>query len=57
MITCPLATNENSIDPHLRPIVSFDEKHYNHWWHGKKNYATYSNHIFLIHLEEYYTLI
>jgi hypothetical protein len=49
---CPLASPENSINPPLWPIVSIDRKHYNHWWHGKKNYATCSKHVFLIHLKE-----
>jgi hypothetical protein len=49
---CLLASPEKPIGPHLWPIVSVDEKHYNHWWHEKKNYATYNKHTFLIHQEE-----
>jgi hypothetical protein len=52
MVTCALASPENSFDPRLWPIVSIDEKHYNHWCHRKKNYVTCSKHISLIHLEE-----
>jgi hypothetical protein len=52
MVAYPLASPKNSTDPHLWLIVSVDEKHYNQWWHGKKNYATLSKHISLIYLEE-----
>jgi hypothetical protein len=52
MVVCPLASPENSADPHLWQIVSIDEKCYNHLWHAEKNYATCSKHISLIHLEE-----
>jgi hypothetical protein len=44
-----LTSPEKPTDPHLWPIISVDEKHYNHWWHGKKNYATYNKHVSLIH--------
>jgi hypothetical protein len=47
-----LASPGNSTDPHLWPIVSADEKHYNHCGMRKKNCATYNKHIHLIHLEE-----
>jgi hypothetical protein len=33
---CPLASPRKPTGPHLRPIISVDEKHYNHWWHGKR---------------------
>jgi hypothetical protein len=46
---CPITSPKKPTDPHLWLIVSFDEKHYNHWWHGKKNYATYNKHVSLIH--------
>jgi hypothetical protein len=36
MVACPLAFPENSTGPHLWPIVFVDEKHCNHWWHGKR---------------------
>jgi hypothetical protein len=36
MILCPLASLEKPTDPHLWSIVSIDEKHYNHWWYGKR---------------------
>jgi hypothetical protein len=52
MVVCPLASPKNSTDPHLCSIVYVDEKRYNHRWHGKKNYATCSKHISLIHPEE-----
>jgi hypothetical protein len=52
MVVRPLASPEKSIDPHLWSIVYVDEEHYNHWWHGKKNYATCNKHVYLIHLEE-----
>jgi hypothetical protein len=41
---------EKPTDPHLWPIVPVNEKHYNHWWHEKKNCATYNKHVSLIHL-------
>jgi hypothetical protein len=49
MVVYPLASPEKPIGPHLWPIVFVDEKHYNHWWHRKKNYATYNKHVSLIH--------
>jgi hypothetical protein len=52
MVVCPLASPENTIGPHLWPIVSIFEKRYNHWWHGKNNYAICSKLIFSILREE-----
>jgi hypothetical protein len=49
MAVCPLAFPEKPIYPHLWSIVPVDEKHYSHWWHEKKNYATYNKHVSLIH--------
>jgi hypothetical protein len=46
---CPLASPEKPIDHRLWPIVSVDEKHYNHWRHGKKSYTTCNKHVSLIH--------
>jgi hypothetical protein len=58
MVVCLLASPEKPTDPHLWPIVSVDKKHYNHWWHEKKNYATYNKHASLIRQgEEKYELI
>jgi hypothetical protein len=31
MVVCPLASLENSTGPYLWPIVSVDDKNYNHW--------------------------
>jgi hypothetical protein len=45
----PPVSLEKTIGPHLCPIVHVNEKHYNHWWHGKKNYATYNKHVSLFH--------
>jgi hypothetical protein len=50
MDVCPLASPEKPTGPHLWPIIPVDEKHYSHWWHEKKNYATYNKHVSLIHL-------
>jgi hypothetical protein len=49
MVVCPLASPKKPTGPHLWPIVFVDEKHYNYWWHGKKNYATYNKDVSLIH--------
>jgi hypothetical protein len=49
---CPLTSSEKSSGPYLWPIVSIDEKHYNHWWHGKKDYATCNKNVSLIHLDD-----
>jgi hypothetical protein len=49
MTACPLASPKKPTGLHLWPIVSVDEKHYNHWWHGKNNnYVTYNKHVSLI---------
>jgi hypothetical protein len=52
MVVCPLTFPKNSIGPHLWPIVSVDEKRYNHCWHSKKNYSICIKYVSLIHLEE-----